>query len=136
MTDPAPVTFHPLWLSPQDVKDWLRQHGGDTSDDDLIRRVSAATEPQVQQARPDRWVIHDPDDPNPPDPPPPTWPTEYVPDAEVYQAAVMLAARVVRRRNSPGGLESFAESFTYVSQYDPEIQRALRQGPWRTHLVG
>jgi hypothetical protein len=47
-----------------------------------------------------------------------------------------LAARLVRRRNSPGGLESFAESLVYVSAYDPEIQRALRQGPWRRPLVG
>lgn len=130
MTDPAPVTFVPVWLSPQDVKDWLRQHGGDALDDPLIRRVSAAVEPQVQDSRPDLWMPVDPegglDELSP----------AYVPDAEVYQAAVMLAARVVRRRNSPGGLETFAESVTYVSQWDPEIQRALRQGPWRPPAVG
>jgi hypothetical protein len=81
-------------------------------------------------------VYHDPDDPYPPDPPPPGWPVVYEPDAEVYQAAVMLAARLVRRRNSPGGVETFGESVTYVSRYDPEIGRALRTGLWALPGVG
>jgi hypothetical protein len=126
---PDPVVFTPAWLAPADVKNWLRGHGADVTDDPLIQRAAAAVESQVQAARPDRWspvnlTIEPPE------------PATYVPDAEVYQAAVMLAARVVRRRNSPGGLETFAESVIYVSQYDPEIQRALRQGPWRHLLVG
>jgi hypothetical protein len=133
---PEPVEFVPAWLSPADVREWLRLNGTPSTDDGLVTRCAAAVEAQVQSARPDRWVIHDPDEPNPPDPPPLTWPSEYVPDAEVYQAGVQLAARLVRRRNSPGGLESFAESLVYVSAYDPEIQRALRQGPWRRLLVG
>jgi hypothetical protein len=60
----------------------------------------------------------------------------FAPDAEVYQAAVMLAARLVRRRNSPGGVETFGESVTYVSRYDPEIARALRTGLWALPGVG
>jgi hypothetical protein len=80
-----------------------------------VARCSAAVEPQVQRARPDRWT---PDR------------LTYVPDPEVYQAGVMLAARLVRRRNSPAGVETFGESVTYVSRYDPEIARALRQGAY------
>ena len=133
---PDPVVFVPLWLSPADVREWLRLNGTPTTDDALVTRCAAAMESQVQAARPDRWVFYDPDIPNPPDPPPPGWPVVYEPDAEVYQAGVQLAARLVRRRNSPGGLESFAESLVYVSAYDPEIQRALRQGPWRHPQVG
>jgi hypothetical protein len=136
MTAPDPAAFVPLWLSPADVREWLRLNGTPTTDDALVTRCAAAVEPQVQSARPDCVVIHSWDEPNPPDPPPPGWPVTYVPDAEVYQAGVQLAARLVRRRNSPGGLESFAESLVYVSAYDPEIQRALRQGPWRRPLVG
>jgi hypothetical protein len=137
---PASPVFVPLWLAPSDVSDWLTQSGAAPADMDRITRVCAAVEPQVQDARPDRWVY--------PVPPaallraareaavPLAVEGTYVPDAEVYQAAVQLAARVVRRRNSPGGLESMAESVMYVSKWDPDIQRALRQGPWRRAQVG
>jgi hypothetical protein len=124
---PTPPVFVPLWLAPSDVSDWLTQNGGATGPElARVTRVAAAVEPQVQQARPDRWVYSTEDPPV----------ATYVPDAEVYQAAVQLAARVVRRRNSPGGLESMSESVVYVSRWDPDIQRALRQGPYRPAQVG
>jgi hypothetical protein len=109
----------PVWLSVADVKDQLRIAGGDTTDDALITRCAAAVEPQVQRARPDQAGADG-----------------YAPDAEVYQAAVMLAARLVRRRNSPGGVETFGESVTYVSRMDPEIARALHTGPYARPGVG
>ena len=130
------MDFTPQWLDVADVKAQLRIMGADSADDDLVTMCAAAVEPQVQRARPDAWVYHDPDTPNPPDPPPITWPAEFIPDAEVYQAAVMLAARLVRRRNSPGGIESFGESVQYVSRYDPDIGRALRSGGWALPGVG
>jgi len=130
MTVPDPAAFVPVWLSPADVREWLRLNGTPTTDDALVTRCAAAVEPQVQSARSDCWVTYPPVPPDLPEA------VTYVPDAEVYQAGVQLAARLVRRRNSPGGLESFAESLVYVSAYDPEIQRALRQGPWRRPLVG
>ena len=118
--------FTPQWLDVADVKDQLRITGSDTADDDLITRCAAAVEPQVQRARPDLYPIPAPQDAGP----------VYTPDPEVYQAAVMLAARLVRRRNSPGGVETFGESVTYVSRYDPEIARALRTGLWALPGVG
>lgn len=130
------MDFEPAWLDVADVKAQLRIMGADTADDDLVTRCAAAVEPQVQRARPDQRVFYDPDDPSPPDPPPPGWPVVFTPDAEVYQAAVMLAARLVRRRNSPGGVETFGESVTYVSRYDPDIGRALRTGLWALPGVG
>lgn len=114
----------PMWLSPADVREQLRIGAGDTADDALITRCAAAVEPQVQRARPDLWDAPTGDDPT------------YRPDAEVYQAAVMLAARLFRRRNSPGGVESFGDSVTFVSRYDPEIQRALRTGAYAMPGVG
>jgi len=39
MADPAPRVFVPVWLSPEDVKSWLRLNGQDASDDDLILAV-------------------------------------------------------------------------------------------------
>lgn len=124
MTGPAPI--EPVWLRPADVRDQLRIGAGDTADDALIVRCAAAVEPQVQRARPDLWVDGDEA----------SVPRMYTPDAEVYQAAVMLAARLFRRRNSPGGVESFGDSVTFVSRYDPEIQRALRTGAYALPGVG
>ena len=123
MSAPTPV---PVWLRPDDVRAWLRLDAG--ADDALVSACSAAVEPQVERARADQWVTvitaeHDET-------------STYTPDAEVYQAAVMLAARLYRRRNSAGGIELFAESVTYVSKYDPEIERALRIGSWRRAAIG
>lgn len=57
--------------------------------------------------------------------------------ANLTQGAVMLAARVVRRRNSPAGVESFTElGPTYVSRYDPDLDRLLGLGGWRRLVVG
>jgi hypothetical protein len=118
--------YTPTWLDVADVKEQLRLSGADTADDDLVTRCAAAVEPQVQRNRPDGYPAAVPLLAAP----------VYAPDAEVYQAAVMLAARLVRRRNSPGGVETFGESVTYVSRYDPEIARALRTGLWALPGVG
>jgi hypothetical protein len=116
--------FTPVWLDPADVKAQLRITGADVADDDLIQRCSAAVEPQVERARLDQFVLAE------------LVPPVFDPDAEVYQAAVMLAARLVRRRNSPAGIESFAMSVVYVSRYDPDIARALRADVWAHPAVG
>jgi hypothetical protein len=115
----------PTWLDPADVKRWLRL--ADAVDDDLVADCAAAVEPQVERSRPDQWIVTvTADDVT----------RVYTPDGEVYQAAVMLAGRVYRRRNSPGGIELFADSVAYVARYDPDIQRALRQGAWAMPAVG
>jgi hypothetical protein len=122
-----PVVFEPVWLSVDDVKAQLRIDLVDVDDDDLVTRCAAMTEPQVQRARPDMLSL------NPLiEPPAPV----YRPDAEVYGAAVMLAARLVRRRNSPGGVETFADSLAYVARYDPDIQRSLRLGDYAWPALG
>jgi hypothetical protein len=120
------MDFTPAWLDVADVKEQLRITGTDTADDALVTRCAAAVEPQVQRARPDLYPV----------PAPLVAGPVYTPDAEVYQAAVMLAARLVRRRNSPGGVETFGESVTYVSRYDPDIARALHSGVWAAPGVG
>jgi hypothetical protein len=128
--------YTPVWLDVADVKAWLRIAGADTIDDDLLARCAAAVEPQVQRARPDQTVFYDPDDPYPPDPPPPGWPVVYEPDAEVYQAAGMLAAKMYRRRNSPGGIESYGDQVLYPARWDQEIDLALRTANRRLPAVG
>lgn len=48
------------------------------------------------------------------------------PDEAQKLGAVMLTARVYRRRNSPNGIESLTEMGTsYVSRYDSDIARLL-----------
>lgn len=57
--------------------------------------------------------------------------------ADVEQGAVMLAARITRRRNSPGGVETFTElGPAYVSRFDPDIDKLLGLGGWRDLVVG
>ena len=113
------------WLRPDDVRAWLKLPPD--LDADLIATCCARTEVEVERARPDQWVYVVMAD---------STSGVYRPDAEVYNAAVMLAGRIYRRRNSPGGIEMFADSVTYVARYDPEIQRALRQGAWTVPAVG
>lgn len=56
--------------------------------------------------------------------------------AGVELGAVMLAARLHRRRNSSNGVESFSEMGTsYVSRYDSDLDRQLRINDWSTPVV-
>jgi hypothetical protein len=128
-----PVT--PKWLDVADVKEQLRIAPGD-SDDALITRCAAAVEPQVERARPDQVAAPVPSGRDARGRITAAVAGGFYPDPEVYQAAVMLAARLVRRRNSPGGVETFGESVTYVSRMDPEIARALHTGPYALPGVG
>lgn len=64
-------------------------------------------------------------------------PQPYAPDAEVYQGAVMYAARLLRRRNSPAGVETYGDlGATFVAKYDPDIDRALHTGSFTPPGVG
>jgi hypothetical protein len=121
MTDPA------AWLKVDDVKSQLRMDELDTDDDDLIGRATASAMIEVERARRDQFTAT---------PDVPAAPPVFVPDGEVYQGAVMLAARLVRRRNSPAGIETFSDSVAYVSRWDPDIQRALRQGAYAWPALG
>ena len=122
----ADTDFEPVWLDPADVLQWLQANGQGSSDVVGIVRVCAMTEIHVQRARPDQYVQGDPETP-----------PEYVPDAEVYQGAVMYAARECRRRNNPSGAETFGDGgITFVSRYDPDIDRALHTGGYQMPGVG
>jgi hypothetical protein len=100
-----------------DVKQWLKIPVTDTADDVLIGQCAGAAEPVVTRARPD--AAADP-----------------TANPEAYQAGVMLAGKLVRRRNSPAGIESFGDSVTYVAAYDPELALLLRRGSNRLPAVG
>lgn len=55
----------------------------------------------------------------------------------VELGAIMLAARLHRRRNSSAGVESFSDlGATYVSRYDADLDRQLRINSWSFPQVG
>jgi hypothetical protein len=110
------------WLDPDDVRHWLRLNGVAGDNDDFeVERVCVQTELYVQRCRQDGYTDV-PDDPGTP---------VYLPDGEIYAGAVMYAARQLRRRNSPGGVESFGDvGITFVTKYDADIERSLRTGGW------
>jgi len=123
--EPTPPAFQPVWLAPSDIKAWLRLQAQDAADDDLITAVAAMTEPYAQRCRPE-WLLPSADDPAQ---------LSYQPDAETYRGAVMYAAREYRRRNSPAGIETFGEATSFVSRFDPDIDRALMTGSYARPVV-
>ena len=120
--------YTPTWLDPADVAAWLRLNAPQaTTDEAELNRVCAAAETYAERCRPE-WWMQDVDDPDN---------VEYQPDGETYHGAVMYAAREVRRRNSPSGMETAIDGNpVFVSRYDSDIERALRTGTWNRPGVG
>lgn len=102
------------------VKLQLSIPAADTGEDDRLEPVVAAVNAMVRElpvAR--RALLTDPA----------AWP------AYVEHGAVMLAARVYRRRNSPAGVEAIsADGAVYVMRNDPDIADMLLVG--RSQLPG
>ncbi|MFC4127388.1 head-tail connector protein [Nocardia rhizosphaerae] len=90
----------------------------DTTDDDLIAGAVAAVNALVW-----RWFGTDEIAAS-------GWPVDQA------QGAVMLAARVYRRRNSPSGVEALGElGPVYVSRNDPDIAALLGLGAYERPTV-
>jgi hypothetical protein len=120
----SPPSFTPTWLAPADVLSWLRTNLG-VEPAGEVDGICVATEIHVQDSRPDLWDTTDPEA------------LVYAPDAQVYRAAVMYAARLLRRRNNPSGVESFGDMGpTFPTKYDTDIDRALRTGSYQRPGVG
>lgn len=57
--------------------------------------------------------------------------------ADVQLGALMLAARLIKRRNSPNGIEAATDlNVTYTARYDSDISRLLKLDGYRTPAVG
>lgn len=102
-------------ITPQDVADWLKLGAPDA----VVNQSTAAVVAFVDEL--------------------PTAPrdTDGAWTAQTNLAATMLAARLVRRRNSPSGVEALTESgASYVSRYDPDVARMLRLDAFVPPQVG
>lgn len=57
--------------------------------------------------------------------------------ADVERGANMLAVRLWRRKDSPAGVESFAQlGAAYVMRSDPDIAMLLQLGSWSSPQLG
>lgn len=71
------------------------------------------------------------------DPPDPERPDATMWAHKTTLGAVMLAARLIRRRNSPHGIESFtANGAAYVRRVDPDIAQLLHLGSHAKPQIG
>lgn len=108
-------------ITTEQVKAWL--HLSDGADDALIDDVVAATNawvgalPYVRELDPTTW-------------PDGLWPSD------VTQGAIMLAARLYRRRNTPSGVEPFVEGAVYLPRRDHDVDALLHNGFYARPRVG
>jgi hypothetical protein len=119
------MEFTPVWLDPADVRKWLRDNAQPPANDDLeLDRVCSQTETHVERVRTDAWTVDGADEP------------VYSPDAEVYQGAIMYAARLLRRRNTPSGVEFGDTGAVFSPKFDPQIDQALHTGAYTPPRTG
>lgn len=57
-------------------------------------------------------------------------------DAATNLGCIMQAAGLFRRRNTPGGIDTFGESAMYTRAVDSEVERLLRIGRYALPRVG
>lgn len=50
--------------------------------------------------------------------------------------AIMLAARLYNRKNSPAGVTAVGDTTTYISRYDSDIARLLNIDSFQKPMVG
>jgi hypothetical protein len=96
------------------VKAWLRIPDTDTRDDATLDIVVPAVNNQVRGWRCSMVAVGAAD---------------WTGAGAVVAGATMLAARLVRRRNTPSGVEAFgSDGASYVSRNDPDIGQLLGLG--------
>lgn len=102
-------------ITPEQVAAWLRLPDG--ADADLLGQVTDAT--NVWIAGLPHWQAG----------------TEPWP-ADLTQGAVMLAARLYRRRNTPAGIESMPDGAVYLPKRDGDVDPLLKIGRYAPPRVG
>lgn len=105
----------------------VAERTGEPVTDSTVVDVTAGVNALVNDANGTRWVPVDPDVPDGAT----TW------AADTYLGALMYAARLVRRANSPAGIEAFFETgVAYVQRTDPDVAMLLRLGGSAVPMTG
>lgn len=99
-------------LTREDIKGWIRE-----TDEDNLARCMAAVNAYVGTlpctAGRKEWT------------------------ADVKLGATMLLARLLRRRNSPNGIEAATDAnLTYIARYDSDIARLLQLDGFQKPQIG
>lgn len=106
-----------------DVRRWLKMKADDTDDDDVIGDIVNAVNVFVRGLPVAQRLNADPA--------PEEWP------ATISLGARMLAGRLFRRMNTPGGVEvAGAFGIAYVRRNDPDIAQLLDLGEYAAPAVG
>lgn len=101
---------------------------GADDDDPVVVDVVAAVNALVNDANGTRWVA---DESEGADDGATVW------AADTYLGALMYAARLVRRANSPAGIEAFFDTgVAYVQRNDPDVAVLLRLGSYAVPMTG
>lgn len=112
------------WLTVDGYKAWARIAPEDTSDDPAIQAATDAAAEAIELRAPAAF----PTDPETGDPLAPV-------PAMVIQAGLLLANRLMSRRNSPDGVVGVSDMGTAtVLSYDADISKMI--GPWSEMVVG
>lgn len=109
-------------VTPATVAAYLRLPSP-SADDDLLAAVCAAVNGWVGRLP---WVQAEAAAATPPG----TWP------ATAEQGAVMLAARLFRRRNTPSGVEAMSDAVVYMPRRDSDVDQLLRVGAYQMPSIG
>lgn len=110
--------------TPELVKGWL-SIDDDVDDTEIGKAVAAVN--QLVRRMPVCQLVAAPEGEDPPA----GWPDD------VELGATMLAARVARRRATPGGVEAAgAFGIAYVRRNDPDVAQLLRLGEYGAPAVG
>jgi hypothetical protein len=116
------VTAPPApWLTTEEYKAWARIDAGDNADDTAITEAVEASSEAIKLRAPAAFVTDDAGEPLP------------VPRG-VHQAGLLLANRLLSRRNSPDGVVGVSDMGTArILSYDADISALL--GPWLASVV-
>lgn len=104
------------WLTPDDLRDYAQAVEGGPAEA-RIEAVRLAVVELVEDNRRDLFLpaANDPD-------------RVYVPTHSVRMGAVLLAARMLARRSTPLGVQSYGEFATAILRSDPDIGLMLGLG--------
>jgi hypothetical protein len=109
------------WLTPEEYKAWARIDPGDIADDTAITEAVAASSEAIESRASAAFAVDDAGTPLP------------VPRA-VHEAGLLLANRLLSRRNSPDGIVGVSDMGTArIASYDADISGLL--GPWLDSVV-